>query len=86
MKLRQYLKDPKPFRALQRFNLSQPHVLQYLLLVGGWAEYGSNVFYNDVYKFDVVDQTWRNVSTIKEKKAMHAMTVMNIDEVINYCV
>ena len=43
-------------------------------------------YYNDILKFDTTTQTWLKVGQLTKVRTWHAMSIVPIDQVKNYCV
>ena len=53
------------------------------IIVGGRGT-GNNT-YDDVYQFDVTSQTWIQVGTLQQARYLHALSVVNQQEINSYC-
>ena len=43
-------------------------------------------FSDDVLKFDITSQSWIQVGSLQEARYQRAMSVVNQEEIINYCI
>ena len=42
--------------------------------------------YNDILKFDTVTETWKQVGQLAKARANHAMSLVNIEDINEYCI
>ena len=58
-------------------------------IAGGTHEidlYSLYIYEKTVLKFDPITFHWSEVGTMKERRSNHAMSVVNADDVAEYCV
>ena len=52
--------------------------------IPGGKDSGDN-YHDDILLFDITRQTWTKVGTLKQGRGFHAMSVVNQQEIDDYC-
>ena len=56
---------------------------QHFLFVGGK---GPRIKADNILRFDKVRHTWSKVGKMKQERDHHAVSIVNADDVMNYCI
>ena len=60
------------------------HVLPLIFIITGGENDSS--YRDEVLKFDTTDNSWTQVGTLTRTRSYHAMSVVKLSDIINYCI
>ena len=52
-------------------------------IIGGYIKSGTPTDY--ILSFDIRKETWSQVGSLKQARDYHSMSVVNAEDVVNYC-